>query len=418
MGNRYDDIRDGIEDIIHEPSSSSNDTFSRFRTSETVTLFDSKFLSDKLPTVWDEEIIGGATSVHVAADAQILMSTSSNNDCVVRQTKMRFNYQPGKSQLILLTGVLSIETNITKRIGYFTSSVTTPFSDGLDGLYFESDGTNVKVCVAKSGNVNSVAQSSWNLDKLDGTGNSKLHIDFTKAQIFVIDFQWLGVGVVRFGFMIDGKLIYVHSFKHANINTTVYMSSPNKPVRYEIRQSGDGSGSLQQICSTVMTEGGYQKFAINISHSNDNNYVSLPTSRVQCGILGVRLKTGYENSNVIPFSLQMSNSVNLKWMLALNPTFIGNISFNSIPNTCLDGAICSSGNALVSSGIVLQAGYAGSSFYSAAGNDTDINFTESIKLGVGISGVKDTLFLIVSPLADAQIGASQFAGSLNFKQLL
>jgi len=415
---RYNDIRSGLDSIIHSSYNPSNDTFGRLRVSENVTLFDSKFLADKLPIVWDEEIIGGATSVHSSTNAQIVMSTTSNNDAVIRQTKMRFNYQPGKSQLILLTGLLSIESNITKRIGYFSSSSTSPYSASRDGLYFESDGTTVNVCIAKNGTINSVSQSSWNLDKLDGTGESKVYIDFTKVQIFVIDFQWLGVGNVRFGFMIDGQIVYVHKFQHANSATSVYISSPNQPLRYEIRQSGVGSGSLQQICSTVMSEGGYQKFAVNVSHSNDNNYVSMPTARVQCGVLGVRLKPGYENTNLVPFSLQMSNSVNLKWMLALNPTLDGTVTFNSIPNTCLEGAICSSGNTLVSSGIVLQAGYAGASFYSAAGNDINVNFTESVKLGVGISGVKDTLFVIVSPLADMQIGASQFAGALNFKQLI
>lgn len=411
--NRIDDIKNAINSVASDSSSPSHDSFGRIRVSETVSIFDSKFLFDKLPHIWDEEIIGGATSVHSSSDAQVLMSTAASGQAVIRQTRMHFNYQTGKSHLIMMTGVLSIENNVTKRIGYFTSSATSPYTANFDGLYFESDGSTINCCVAKTGTINSIAKSAWNLDKLDGNGPSGLTIDFSKTQIFVIDFQWLGVGSARFGFVINGETIYVHEFVHSNILTSVYMSSPNQAVRYEIRQTGTGTGSLQQICSTVITEGGSQKFGVSGCLSNNNISVSTPQINGQYGILGIRLKSGYEHANISLEKLQIFSADDLRWMLCLNPHVSGTLNFNSINNTFVEGFVGTNSAILLNSGTVLQQGYGASTFKGAILSESDFNYSENIRIGVGISGVRDTIFLVVSPFA-----ASSAYAALNFRQTI
>jgi hypothetical protein len=73
------------------------------------------------------------------------------------------------------------------------------------------NGTTAEMVIRKGGVDNEIVpQSQWNVDRLDGTGPSKVNIDFTKSQIFVTDYQWLGVGRVRFGFYAYGKIHYCH----------------------------------------------------------------------------------------------------------------------------------------------------------------------------------------------------------------
>jgi hypothetical protein len=69
-----------------------------------------------------------------------------------------------------------------------------------------------KFCRKKSINWHSetvVPQTNWNIDKLDGTGISGITLDISKAQILWMDIEWLGLGTVRIGFVINGNLFTV-----------------------------------------------------------------------------------------------------------------------------------------------------------------------------------------------------------------
>jgi hypothetical protein len=77
-------------------------------------------------------------------------------------------------------------------------------------------------------------QSSWNLDKADGTGPSGYNVDFTKMQMFYVDYSWYGAGFVRWGLRgKDGNVFYVHKQPNNNVNNEAYMRSGNLPARYE-----------------------------------------------------------------------------------------------------------------------------------------------------------------------------------------
>ena len=77
-------------------------------------------------------------------------------------------------------------------------------------------------------------QSSWNIDKCDGTGPSGYNIDLTKMQMFYMDYSWYGAGFIRWGFRgPDGNVFYCHKIINNNVNTEAYMRSGNLPARYE-----------------------------------------------------------------------------------------------------------------------------------------------------------------------------------------
>jgi hypothetical protein len=233
----------------------SEDAFGRLTTANPKTIFESKMIHNKKKHLWDESTTGGSSISYDRNTAAVTLTNgTADGDIAIRQTYRYFEYHPGKSHEIKMTGVMgAAKTNLIRRIGYFDSD---------NGAYFIGDETGVGVGIrtkTTGSAVDSITyQSDWNLDKLDGTGSSGLSLDVTKAQIFVIKFQWLGVGSIMFGFNIEGVTHFVHRSHHANNLAKVYMSTPTLPVRYEIENDGAvaSNSSLIQICADVVSSGG------------------------------------------------------------------------------------------------------------------------------------------------------------------
>jgi hypothetical protein len=179
-------------------------------------------------------------------------------------------------------------------------------------MYVELDGSTLnlveRTSVGGSLAETRVVQSSWNGDKLDGTGASGLTLDISKAQIFWMDIEWLGVGSVRLGFIINGQYITCHTFNHANIIASTYITTASLPVRYEIKNIAGTSGNstLKQICSTVISEGGYElrglQQAINIPVNTPR---TLGTAGTYYPVVGLRLKTTTLDAIVILTAISM-----------------------------------------------------------------------------------------------------------------
>lgn len=246
-----------VDNQITLADGSQRDGFGRLRISDQHTVFDSKhirgFTED---TFWCSSVgSSGTVLINANASAVDLTVPTTNGAFAIWQTREYFAYQPGKSQQILTTFVFgSAKANCTRRAGYF---------DANDGVFLEQTTTDVRFVIRSSTSgspvdKNFAAQSSWNVDKLDGTGASGITLDLSKSQILFIDFQWLGVGRVRCGFVINGALIICHEFYHANTIVGVYCKNPNLPIRYEIRNTAltASNTTLQAICSSVSSEGG------------------------------------------------------------------------------------------------------------------------------------------------------------------
>ena len=241
---------------LFEPTKDIHDAFGRLRVSEPRTLFDSshRFADNDL---WHEKITGTASSTFDSDQGLILLDVgSSSGDEIIRETNKVFSYQPGKSLLVLNTFVFGEQKeNLRKRAGYYGEK---------NGIYFEVDGSTVSFVKRSSvtGAVTEtrVNQADWNIDKMDGSGQSAVTLDSTKAQILWMDIEWLGLGTVRLGFVIDGVFVHCHSFHHANLIDSTYITTASLPLRQEITNTGATSGASQakQICNSVISEGGYE----------------------------------------------------------------------------------------------------------------------------------------------------------------
>lgn len=233
-----------------------SDAFGRLRTSSPLTLFDSSHRYKDNGLWATSSGTGGTTTFDANAGLVTLNTTTASGSSIVRETTKCFSYQPGKSLLVMSTFVMdAAKTNLRQRVGYYGAS---------NGMFLEQDGTTIsfveRSSVTGSTVDTKVAKANWNIDPMDGTGPSGYTLNLTQAQIFWMDVEWLGLGTVRLGFIINGEFVHCHSFHHANLITSTYITTASLPLRYEIANTNTtaSSSTLKQVCSTVISEGGYE----------------------------------------------------------------------------------------------------------------------------------------------------------------
>jgi hypothetical protein len=300
----------------------SNDAFGRQRVSNPFTLFDSshRFKDNNL---WSTATTGTASATFDANEGLVDLEVDNTiNSEVVRETTKVFSYQPGKSLLVMNTFVMqSAKTGLRQRVGYYGAN---------NGIYIEL--ANSILYIVKRSSVSGVlvdtriAQSSWSNDKLDGSGPSGITLDISKAQILWMDIEWLGVGSVRIGFVINGQFVLCHIFYHANLITSTYITSASLPLRYEIKNTAatSGNSTLKQICSTVISEGGFElnglQQSINIPITSAR---ALATAGTYYPIISIRLKSAFLDGIVIPTAFSMmgtANGINYNWRIIVAGT--------------------------------------------------------------------------------------------------
>ena len=309
------------------PTGTAVDAFGRARVSSPLTLFDSshRFRDNNL---WSTSNTAGGTYAFSTNEGVVNLNVSTATDAeVVRETTKVFSYQPGKSLQIMNTFAFNTaKANLRQRVGYYGAK---------NGFYLELDGTTLsfveRTYVSGGLQETRVSQANWNIDKLDGAGASLLTLDITKAQILWMDIEWLGVGCVRLGFVIDGKFIHCHTFYHSNLVTTTYITTASLPCRYEIKNTGTTSGSstLKQICTSVISEGGYelrglqQAVGTAIGAPRD-----LTTVNTYYPVVSIRLKASPDRLDGIVILtaisiLGITNNANYNWQVVASGTTTG-----------------------------------------------------------------------------------------------
>jgi hypothetical protein len=345
--------------------------------------------------------------------------TGAGVGSVIRQTYRVFPYQPGKGLLVLATFVMDSSTsaNLTQQVGYFNDS---------NGVFFKRTGSTKSFVLRSSStptpgtpsDIRTVDQSSWNGDKLDGSGPSGLTLDTTKAQILWMDFEWLGVGSVRCGFIIDGQYIVCHTFENANEVAGVYMTTAILPVRYQITSTTSAvAASMKAICCSVVSEGGFEQTSIDHVARRTTVFNNISTAATFFPIVSIRLASGRTGAVVIPNRVQFlpTTSQNYEVVLLKNPTLTGATWASTVPsdsNVEFDVAA----TAISAIGTVVQTNYvtsSGSSGISETSLPSDYNF--DLQLGASIAGVSDIYTVAVRTVSGATLGDG--VGSLSFFDL-
>ena len=312
--------------LANKAGQANIDAFNRLRVSEPLTLFDSSHRYND-NNLW-AEFHSGPNSSGVFNPTQGLVDLNVDNTSgsqVLRETTKIFSYQPGKSLLVMTTFVMNpAKDGLRERVGYFGEE---------NGFYFQKDDSTVSFVERHftEGFVdeNIITQENWNTDKLDGTGKSGITLDASKGQILWADIEWLGIGTVRMGFVIDGQFIICHKFHHANLIPRTYITTASLPLRYEItnKTATSSSSTLKQICSTVISEGGYklnglqQAVGTSIVAPKD-----LGTAATRTPVVTLRLKADRSDAVVILTAVSLlpsSSNANYRWELVASAVSSG-----------------------------------------------------------------------------------------------
>jgi hypothetical protein len=321
--------------------------------------------------------------------------------------------------------VLTPTSNSIKRYGLFTSLTAAPFTPNI-GLYFETqtDSPSSIAVVQNNGSnlVSSVSalRDDWNIDKLDGTGPSGKVLRLSAANIFLVDFEWLGVGRVRFGTVIDGQYCYCHEINNAGVVQGAYLKTPNLPVRAEIRQVGAAPGSMKMICSSVMSEGGADFTGVTraVDTGASTTGVAIVTPGSRRALIGVRLQAAkldsvneVLNASVLPLPQSASTAAAYRFELVSNPTLGGTaVTWTDVDaSSNFQYAVAPDNTVTITGGTVITSGY------STLGQTIDLSgyrFEKFLRLGCTVNGIRDTLWLVVTPIVNNSVNG--FHGSITF----
>lgn len=396
------------------PTGVAVDAFGRARVSMPLTLFDSshRFKDNGL---WATSNTATGSYDHNANAGLINLSLDTTADAeIVRETTKVFSYQPGKSLQIMNTFIMEpAKANLRQRVGYYSSQ---------NGIFLEQDGSNV-YWVERSysnGSVSEtrVVQSNWNIDPLTGAGPSLKTLDLSKAQIQFIDVEWLGLGTVRCGFVIDGQLIHTHSFHHANLITSTYMTTASLPVRYEIKNTGTTASNsvIKQVCSTVISEGGYE---LRGDQQSIGTPVQTPKTLTTAGtyypIVSLQLKSTALDAIAILSAMSVlginSNPCSVAWRIIRGGTLTSPSWTSAGSNSAVEYDTSATG---ISGGQVLGQGYIG--ITNQASQTIDILKEALFKFQLQRNGLTSTPEPITLAMS-ASVNTVSALGSIDWEEI-
>lgn len=401
-----DATNDGRLAVAASFSETSTDAFGRLRVSNPLTLFDSshRYTDNGL---WNTSVANSGAATFSANEGLVNLSvTTSSGSKVYKETTKCFSYQPGKSLLALNTFVMgAAKTGLRQRAGYFGAA---------NGIYLELDGSTLSFVERSSvtGSVveTRVSQSNWNGDKLDGSGESGLTLDISKAQILWTDIEWLGLGTVRLGFVINGVFVICHSFHHANLITSTYITTASLPLRYEIENTAAtaSSSTLKQICSSVISEGGYELRGLQQAVSIPiNSPRTLGTAGTFYPVISIRLKSTRLDGIVIltAISLLATSTGNFNWQVRATGDTTGGAWVSAGTNSSVEYNIT---GASYANGRVVASGFFSSTNQSGASVDIlkEALFKFQLERDSFTSTAYELTLLVASDGADDQVVAS------------
>lgn len=392
----------------------SGDSFGRLRTSSPSSLFDAQLTYDLQPLLFEQITNGtGATVTHDSTNRMALMTFSSTptGGKAYMQTYEWFRYRAGHSQLAMITFIMGAGvTNVVKFAGY---------GDGNNGIEFQLSGTTKQFVLYSDTTLGdqTVTQTNWNLDKLDGTGASGITLDLTKVQILVLDFQALYAGRVRIGFDIGGKIIWAHQFNHANSAAYPYLQSANLPIRVGMTSTGTVSATMNFMCCTVQTENGNtigegfhfsQDASVTAASGSLTHLVSIQPKTTFNSITN-RTKLIFETVDLI-----VTGSNPVHYQICLGDVLTGTTTFNDVNTTYSAAQYNTAGTTSGSPSIVLYQGHIPASAVAKGSVAQTVNLKIPITLDAsGAARALGRVTVLVAGLG----GTSNVEGSINWAEV-
>ena len=404
----------------------TKDAFNKLRVSNPFTLLDIKFpiqsnngtvypdsyLSNNILINYKETGSGTITKTYGNGKAVYNIQGDGSSTSIISQSRKYCTYQPGKSLLFLASGVITnsnTSTNYEAYIGYF---------DDVNGCYFMNDSGIFNIGLRNSGSDTKVEQTDWNIDTLDGNGPSGVSLDFSKTQLFILDMEWLGVGRIRYGFYLYGKIYYCHTINNINELIAPYMQTANLPIRYQLKVEDSGQAQLTQICSTVISEGGYNPIGRSFSANNGLN--SILINSTETNILAITGNDLYIHQNIVPTFINIiagsNDAILYNVKLIFNATNSLSVStWNDVDtnNSVIKYAVGSDISIVDGTSIVIDSSYAiGKNTVNF--NNLSNNFNSLEQLTSTIDNVADIILISAQKVAG---GSTNVYSSISWQEI-
>ncbi|MDQ1326692.1 MAG: hypothetical protein QG564_1824 [Campylobacterota bacterium] len=269
---------------------------------------------------WNEKVVNGASITLNQNNSGITLNTSTTlSSKAIRQTKQYFKKQVGNSLMVGFSlNFNGNQTDIKKSAGYY---------DNNNGVYLKlQNGVfSLNLRSKSSGSIieENITQANFNIDKLDGTGESGLTLDLTKIYYFFFDFNCFCTGKIRCYIATANGQVLFHQFDKFELSNT-FLGTLTLPIRYEIEQLGvTNIGTMTHFTSFLAVEN-------NVNLDHDLNTISLGrTTRTIATtishILSIRPKLIYQGkenrANILPS--QMNHYVDSSGKAVLVEIWVG-----------------------------------------------------------------------------------------------
>lgn len=316
-------------------------------------------------------VANGGDATYDAATSSTILTATSDDDVAVLQSRWAPNYQPGKRCLVEQVGTPS-GGGTHERMGLFSDECGIFYDFSTQEIVLRDDSTDTPL-----------HRSQWNRDRLNGSGNSGLRVDNTKAVRMGIRFAWLSAGDVELGFFCGHKFVVAHRFEHFNQLVAPYMRTPLVPLRWEARDAGS---VLYATCGSVDSEGGQTPGGIP-GCASTLGATAVGGSGALVEICSIRIDAN-SDASVFFSSASIASTTNFPGAARLlwNPTFTGAATWADI-----DGHVeqnTAAGRAITDPGIDC-----GTAVWSSQNRSAAPSIDRVFSLGKQYDGTSDILTL-------------------------
>jgi len=273
-------------------------------------------------------VTGSGTVTHSVPFA-VCSTTATTSSSASLQSKDNLHYRTGQGGLCLFTAIFTTgAANSVQEVG---------LGNEVNGFFFGYNGTSFGINRRSNSSDNYIPQSSWNKDKMDGTGLSGLILDPTKGNVYKIQYQWLGFGAINFYIESQetGSFVFVHQIKYSNQNTTTSVLNPSMPLSIKVLNTTNNSNIVVQVPSMAAFVEGITNDS-GLLNAINNSKSSVTT---QLNILTIRNNATFNSINnkkyINPLFLSVANTSNADavFRVILNTTLGGSPSYTDISST-------------------------------------------------------------------------------------
>lgn len=291
--------------------------------------------------------VANSATVDVNSSRLRIQSGTNAAGSGIFTSKKSIKYRPGQGNIARFTPAFAAGVaNSTQIMGVGTA---------VDGYFIGFNGASFGIMHRVRSVDTWVAQTAWNGDKCDGSGDSGFTIDPTKGNVFQVKYPYLGYGNITLWVQnsITSEWILCHTIKYTNSSVSTQLSNPNLLFYAQVINSGNTSNLIMYCGSVGVFVSGPRQFVGCPKWAADNNKATITA---ETNILSIKNCTTYNGVtnrsqiriNSISFGGGTANAV-LVLRVRINATVGGSPSFAAINGTTADGGVTiTSGNSVAS----------------------------------------------------------------------